>query len=98
MGATIPGVPPRQRPRHYPSEFASCGGCGEVWRGVGIAHCGACHRSFGASSLFDRHRRRDNCVDPVDILDQQGYMFMRLIEGIWRGQEASPEMRARLGR
>jgi hypothetical protein len=31
------------------------------------AHCGACHRTFGAVSGFDRHRREGRCLDPAAL-------------------------------
>lgn len=86
---------PRLSPRETPANTASCGGCEARWRGIGIAHCATCHRSFSGIRLFDKHRRRDRCVDPLDILDPQGYLLMNLIEGVWRGH-ADEAMRARL--
>lgn len=31
------------------------------------AHCGACHRTFGGVSGFDRHRRGGLCLSPAEI-------------------------------
>jgi hypothetical protein len=31
------------------------------------AHCGACHRTFGSVSAFDRHRRGEQCLSPLTI-------------------------------
>jgi hypothetical protein len=91
-------VTPRASLRTRPADTASCGGCEARWRGIGQAHCAACHRSFSAVSLFDRHRRRDVCLDPLDIRDRDGYAAMRLVDGVWRGREMADEQRARFDR
>lgn len=88
---------PRLSPRERPAETASCGGCEARWRGTAQAHCGACHRSFNSVSAFDQHRRRDTCLDPLDVRDRDGYAAMRLIDGVWRGREMPDEQRARFG-
>lgn len=42
------------------------------------AHCGACHRTFGGVSGFDRHRVEGRCVDPAGL-------GMSLLAGdLWR--------------
>lgn len=41
------------------------------------AHCGACRRTFGGITGFDRHRRHGLCLDPSAF----GYAEIR---GIWR--------------
>lgn len=89
---------PRPSPRQRPADTASCGGCEATWRGLHQTHCGACHRSFNSVSAFDMHRRRDVCLDPIDIRDRDGYAAMRLIEGMWRGREMANEQRTRFGR
>lgn len=78
-----------------PAEIVCCGGCAARWSGTLIAHCGACHLSFGSTRWFDRHRRLDRCLDPIDIRDPEGYQAMRLVDGVWRGPDASEEMKAR---
>ena len=71
------------------SDVATCGGCAARWTALGIAHCGACHRTFGGLAGFDRHRLRGACVDPAGrglLLDD---------DGIWR-QPMSEAAAARL--
>lgn len=43
------------------------------------AHCAAagCHATFGGVSLFDRHRRRGECLPPADL-------GMTEVRGVWR--------------
>lgn len=41
------------------------------------AHCGACHRTFGGVTGFDRHRLGGECLDPAT----RGLTEVR---GIWR--------------
>ena len=31
------------------------------------AHCGACHRTLGSVTEFDRHRRGGACIDPQTL-------------------------------
>jgi hypothetical protein len=70
----------------------SCAGCGKTWTGLTVAHCGACHRTFAGTTLFDKHRaaygERGVCRNPAEILDRQGCSVMVLREGQWRGPEA----------
>lgn len=40
--------------------------CGIRWGGLKTAHCVTCHRTFTVVSAFDKHRRNDTCVDPID--------------------------------
>lgn len=68
-----------------PSEVATCSGCSERWKGRAAAHCSACHQTFSAITLFDRHRSaaglRGACVDPSTI---KGCEFR---DGMWRGPQ-----------
>jgi hypothetical protein len=91
----MPRMPPRVR---RPSEIASCGGCPARWTGILIAHCGSCHVSFGAPTWFDKHRRLDRCLDPIDIRDPEGYQLLREMDGVWRGPELTEAKRVRLQR
>jgi hypothetical protein len=43
------------------------------------AHCGACHRTFGSASGFDKHRRDGQCLDPATLK-----VPMTETDGIWR--------------
>lgn len=42
------------------------------------AHCGACHRTFGAVSGFDRHRRAGECLDPAALGMAEGGRIWRM--------------------
>ena len=86
---TDPVSPANARPVHR--QWASCGGCDARWTDKRLAHCGACHRSFGGVGLFEQHRRAFACLDPATI---EG---LRLADGIWRGPELTDEQRERLG-
>lgn len=41
--------------------------CGAKWRGPSRAHCGACHRTFGGVTGFDKHRKNGVCLNPTTI-------------------------------
>jgi hypothetical protein len=49
--------------------------CGARWFGAAIAHCAACHQTFGGVSSFDKHRAgtkdktqlQGECARPSDI-------------------------------
>lgn len=43
-----------------------------------MAHCSACHRTFGSVSGFDQHRLRGHCAEPAE----RGLLLDTL--GIWR--------------
>jgi hypothetical protein len=44
-------------PRDNPATtVATCAGCATSWRGIGRAHCRACHATFDDEALFDAHR------------------------------------------
>lgn len=47
------------------------------------AHCGACHRTLGTVTDFDRHRRAGACLDPATL-------GLVEVAGLW----ASPERHA----
>lgn len=51
------------------------------------AHCGACHRTLGSVTDFDRHRRGGVCLDPVTL-------GLVEVAGLW----ASPERHASAAR
>jgi hypothetical protein len=34
----------------------ACGKCPARWSGINIAHCSACHKTFGGVGPFDAHR------------------------------------------
>jgi len=63
----------------------TCGGCSEVWTGLGRSHCGKCHRTFTTSNVFDQHRAINEqtsdhyCLNP-ESLD----MISR--DDIWRNK------------
>ena len=40
--------------------------CGTRWGGLKTAHCTTCHKTFTVVSAFDKHRRGDTCLDPLD--------------------------------
>lgn len=54
------------------------GACGKSWtqRGERTSHCGGCHETFGALSIFDKHRRDGRCLPPAEGLVQDD-------EGVW---------------
>lgn len=60
----------------------TCHGCETIWTGTTRCHCAACHRTFGALGMFDRHRIGGQCADPTDWGDDA-----RLVTGIWVGPE-----------
>ena len=55
-------------PKDEPSWLSiNCAGCGIRWYGIDRAHCSACHRTFAAADLFDRHRVDQACLNPVSL-------------------------------
>jgi ribosomal protein L37E len=60
---TLLGVP-KDEPSWLP---INCASCGQRWYGIDRAHCAACHRTFAATELFDRHRVEDKCANPVAL-------------------------------
>lgn len=44
----------------------ACGRCSARWTGLRTCHCNTCHRTFTGVTPFDRHRRGDRCLHPVD--------------------------------
>lgn len=50
-------------------------------------HCSVCLQTFGAITLFDRHRRGGRCLDPRDIDGGT----LRQVNGVWRGPAMTPE-------
>lgn len=75
-----------------PIEY-TCGGCPIRWTGLSTCHCSGCHRTFGGVSLFDSHRSvagpHGSCRDPQTLRDHGEPL--RLIDGVWRGQQRPPE-------
>lgn len=69
---------------------AVCGGCSATWQSLALAHCGACHRSFGSVDLFDRHRlgygEHGRCEDPLFLPRMKGGQprMVQDIAGVWR--------------
>lgn len=74
----------------------TCSGCGTWWTAQGIAHCGACHRTFAGVGLFDRHRDqhgdRGKCLDPAAIAKGSPMEFR---SGAWRGPEMDDAAKAK---
>lgn len=48
-----------------------------------MAHCGACHRTFGGITGFDDHRKGGRCNDPVEV-------NMHERSGVWRSNDQHP--------
>lgn len=68
---------------------AVCGGCTARWHSRSLCHCGACHRSFQNSDVFDRHRlntgEHGRCEDPAFLPEKRkGWLRMQLVDGVWR--------------
>jgi hypothetical protein len=61
---------------------AACAGCATSWRGLGRAHCRACHVTFDDEVLFDTHRLTGSCVPPRNLdLVAVGTVWCRLLTG-----------------
>jgi hypothetical protein len=56
--------------------LATCVGCAASWRGIGRAHCRACHVTFDDEVLFDAHRLTGICVPP-------GRLDLVAVGGVW---------------
>lgn len=65
-----------------PQPAIRCPRCEATWTGLSVCHCSACHRTFSGIGLFDKHRRRDACVDPAEMPGE-----LRLVDEIWRYPE-----------
>lgn len=78
----------------------TCGGCRNTWTGLAMAHCSACHQTFGSVNQFDRHRSqvgtRGTCLSPPTIVDTKGNRVMFYRNGAWRSPELSPAVKATL--
>jgi hypothetical protein len=76
---------------------ASCNGCGTTWTGLSRAHCAACHRTFAAAGLFDRHRSttgdHGTCLNPATLTNANGERVMFHRDGMWRGPELTDEQK-----
>jgi hypothetical protein len=76
----------------------TCSGCDAVWTAMSAAHCAGCHRTLAGSTLFDRHRHargdHGSCLDPATLLGPTGDRIMFFRDGMWRGPEASDELKA----
>jgi hypothetical protein len=60
--------------------LATCVGCAASWRGIGRAHCRACHVTFDDEVLFDAHRLTGICVPPGRLdLVAVGDVWCRLL-------------------
>lgn len=72
----------------------TCSGCPATWTAPTAAHCGHCHHSFAAVSLFDKHRSHDGdhgaCLDPATV---PGLEFRN---GCWRGPAMDEARKAAL--
>lgn len=62
---------------------AVCGGCPATWQSLALAHCGACHHSFGSVDLFDRHRDQRGAHGACVLPRRNGIV---LVDGVWREQ------------
>lgn len=62
---------------------ATCGGCAFTWQSMSLAHCGACHHSFGSVDLFDRHRDQHGPHGACVLPKREG---ITLVQGVWREQ------------
>lgn len=65
-----------------PQPAIKCPRCDATWTGLSVCHCSGCHHTFSGIGLFDKHRRRDQCVDPATMGGE-----LRLVDGIWRYPE-----------
>jgi hypothetical protein len=70
-------------PRDNPATtVATCAGCATSWRGIGRAHCRACHATFDDEALFDAHRLTGSCVPPHHLdLVAVDKVWCRLLAG-----------------
>jgi hypothetical protein len=59
-----------------PTALATCVGCAASWRGIGRAHCRACHVTFDDEVLCDAHRLSGICVPP-------GRLDLVAVGGVW---------------
>lgn len=79
---------------------ASCNGCHTHWTGLTRAHCAACHQTFAAPGLFDRHRTttgdHGTCHNPATITNAAGERIMFYRDGMWRGPELTDEQKTAL--
>lgn len=75
----------QDRPARRPEPPIACGGCAHTWTASGAAHCAACHETFSAVGLFDRHRvaagPRGSCRPPSELSDCE------FRDGMWRGPQ-----------
>jgi len=52
--------------------LAWCPRCNREWNGHLECHCPTCHLLFNNIDAFDRHRRRNVCLDPATELRRDG--------------------------
>ncbi|WP_445942336.1 FDXHR family putative zinc-binding protein [Pseudonocardia sp. T1-2H] len=70
--------------------------CGYAWVGADRAHCcartGGCSQVFDDVSLFDTHRRRDQCLDPMtlDLGRTRNGIWIRSVDAVGAGGGAAP--------
>lgn len=86
----------RNRPASH-----TCGGCDARWTSLRVAHCSACHRTFGGVSGFDLHRTQDGesgaCPDPSTLVTAAGDpRLVRGADGVWRWPPMADAVRERL--
>lgn len=62
-----------------------CHGCTTRWSGFGIAHCGACHETFGGVGGFDKHRAgsKDRRFQQGECTDPSLLGLERNVHGTW---------------
>lgn len=71
-----------------------CGGCDRRWHARSVAHCAACHETFGSVHDFDPHR-----VGPADdrsCWSRADLLAARVIEdasGVWRRPQSNSDTR-----
>lgn len=45
----------------------TCAGCDTTWTGLAVAHCAACHLTFGSVAGFDKHRVSGRCRSEYEL-------------------------------
>jgi hypothetical protein len=75
-------------PRDHPATaVAACAACATSWRGLGRAHCRACHVTFDDEVLFDAHRLTGRCVPPRNL---DSLLWALCGAGCWPGNRPGP--------
>lgn len=69
--------------------------CDKTWAAKSYQHCPACCETFSGTSTGDAHRT--GTFDPPGrrclTSDEMREAGLRLVNGVWRGAEAPPEVR-----